>query len=73
MFAHVGGIGAANLFRNLGLAFAGNLVGGAFFVASFYWYIYLRGQARPMTPAGVQATPTPDARSKGGQDAAGPR
>ncbi|WP_239134141.1 formate/nitrite transporter family protein [Rugosimonospora africana] len=73
MFAGVHGIGAANLFRNLGLAFAGNLVGGAFFVGCFYWYLYLRGQARPMTPDGIQATPTPDPRSKGGQEAAGPR
>jgi formate/nitrite transporter len=73
MFAHVDGIGAGNLFRNLLLAFAGNLVGGGFFVGCFYWFLYLRGQTRPMTPEGIQATPTPDGRSKGGQEAAGPR
>ncbi|GAA5194403.1 formate/nitrite transporter family protein [Rugosimonospora acidiphila] len=73
MFAGVGGISFVNLVRNLGLAFAGNLVGGAFFVACFYWFIYLRGQARPMSPDGIQETPTPDPRSKGGQEAAGPR
>jgi formate/nitrite transporter len=73
MFAHAPGIGIGNVVRNLLLAFAGNLVGGGFFVACFYWFIYLRGQARPTTAEGIQATPTPDARSKGGQEAAGPR
>ncbi|MEO3747580.1 formate/nitrite transporter family protein [Plantactinospora sp. B5E13] len=73
MFAHVPGIGAWDVVHNLLLAFAGNLAGGALFVAGFYWFLYLRGQARPLAPDGVQVTPTPDKRSKGGQDAAGPR
>ncbi|MEE6260081.1 formate/nitrite transporter family protein [Plantactinospora sonchi] len=73
MFAHVPGVGAWDVVHNLLLAFAGNAAGGALFVAGFYWFIYLRGQARPITPDGVQTTPTPDKRSKGGQDAAGPR
>ena len=73
MFADAGGIGIGSVVRNLLLAFAGNFVGGGFFVACFYWYIYLRGQARPTTSKGIQATPTPDERSKGGQEAAGPR
>lgn len=73
MFAHVPGIGIGNVLRNLVLAFLGNAVGGGLFVAGFYWFLYLRGHPRPGTPEGIQATPTPDARSKGGQDAAGPR
>lgn len=73
MFAHAPGIGSGSVVRNLLLAFAGNVVGGAFFVACFYWFIYLRGQARPTAAEGIQATPAPDARSKGGQEAAGPR
>ncbi|MEV4755209.1 formate/nitrite transporter family protein [Micromonospora sp. NPDC049559] len=73
MFANVSGIGIGNVVRNLVLAFCGNLAGGGLFVAGFYWFLYLRGQARPTTPEGVQSTPIPDERSKGGQDAAGPR
>ena len=73
MFANVPGIGIGSVVRNLVLAFVGNAVGGALFVAGFYWFLYLRGQARPITPEGIQGTPTPDKRSKGGQDAAGPR
>ncbi|MFB9237575.1 formate/nitrite transporter family protein [Plantactinospora siamensis] len=73
MFAHVPGIGIGDAVRNLVLAFVGNAVGGGLFVAGFYWFLYLRGQPQPTTPKGVQETPIPDERSKGGQDAAGPR
>ena len=73
MFANVTGVGIGGVVHNLVLAFVGNAVGGGLFVAGFYWFLYLRGQARPTTPQGIQGTPTPDERSKGGQDASGPR
>ncbi len=43
VFADVPGLGWGDVLHNLVLAFAGNLVGAAVFVAGFYWYIYLRG------------------------------
>lgn len=74
VFAHVPGIGWGHVVNNLVFAFLGNFVGAAVFVAGFYWFLYLRG--RKPQPAGVdgyEVTPRPDAVSKAGGHAAGPR
>jgi len=73
MFAKVPGIEFGNVVHNLALAWVGNLIGGALFVAGFYWFLYLRGRPRTETLDGVAATPNTDVRSKEGEHAAGPR
>ncbi len=45
------GLGWDDVSRNLGLAFLGNLVGAAFFVAGIYWFLHLRGTAEEVDPA----------------------
>jgi formate transporter len=50
IFAHVPGIGWGDALRNWVFAFLGNFVGAGVFVASAYWYQYLRG-----TPAEAAA------------------
>jgi formate transporter len=42
VFADVPGLGWGDVVRNLIFAFLGNLVGAVVFVASTYWYLYLR-------------------------------
>lgn len=42
IFADVPGLGWGDVVRNLIFAFLGNLVGAVVFVASTYWYLYLR-------------------------------
>jgi formate/nitrite transporter FocA (FNT family) len=42
IFAGVPGIGWDDTLRNWALAFAGNLIGAVVFVATSYWYLYLR-------------------------------
>lgn len=56
MFAHVPGISWGGVVNNWLWAFLGNLVGAGVFVATFYWYLHLRGQ-RDLLPA--TATPQP--------------
>jgi formate/nitrite transporter len=73
IFAHVPGIGWGNVLNNWVFAFLGNVVGAGLFVAGFYWFLYLRGRGTVTTPAGTEATPTLDGRSKAGEHAAGPR
>ena len=73
MFAHVPGIGVGDVVHNLVLAFLGNLIGGAVFVAGFYWFLYLRGRKPETSPEGYEVTPTPSSRSHAGEHAAGPR
>jgi formate/nitrite transporter len=70
IFAGVPGIGWGEVFHNLVFAFLGNLVGGAVFVAGFYWFLYLRGKDTATTADGEQAS---NGRSHAGQHAAGPR
>jgi formate transporter len=42
IFAHVPDIGWADALKNWVFAFLGNLVGASIFVATTYWYLYLR-------------------------------
>ena len=73
LFAKVPGIGFGAVVHNLALAWVGNLIGGALFVAGFYWFLYLRDRPRTETLDGVEATPNSNHRSKEGEHAAGPR
>jgi formate transporter len=73
VFAHVPGIGWGDVLNNWVFAFLGNFVGAGVFVAGFYWFLYLRGQRRLETLAGVEVTPNSNARSKAGEHASGPR
>jgi formate/nitrite transporter FocA (FNT family) len=43
IFAGVPGIGWGDVVRNWVLAGLGNLVGAVIFVATSYWYLFLRG------------------------------
>ena len=57
IFAGVPGIGWGDVVRNWLLAGAGNLVGAVIFVATSYWYLFLRGkpeQAVVATPEGAE-------------------
>jgi formate/nitrite transporter len=66
IFSHVPGIGWDDTFKNLAFALLGNIVGGAIFVATTYWYLYLRspggepaaGDERPMAAVPVVPEPT---------------
>jgi formate transporter len=42
IFSHVGGIGWDDALRNWVFAFLGNLVGAGIFVATTYWYLYVK-------------------------------
>ncbi len=44
MFLHTGGVTFSNMLLNLIVAYLGNAVGAAVFVAGAYWYLYLRNQ-----------------------------
>jgi formate transporter len=50
-FAGVSGIGVQDWLWNWLLAGAGNLVGAVVFVATSYWYLFLRDQPEKTTPA----------------------
>ena len=52
IFAGMPGLGWEDVLRNWGLAFVGNLVGAVVFVASSYWYLYLKDQPEDATRAG---------------------
>ena len=52
IFAGVPELGWADVARNWSLALVGNLVGAVVFVASSYWYLYLRDQPEDATRAG---------------------
>ncbi|MDR7275752.1 formate/nitrite transporter family protein [Catenuloplanes atrovinosus] len=56
IFAGVPGIGWDDTVRNWALAFAGNLVGAVVFVATSYWYLYLRDEPRDEPAAPGQHT-----------------
>ncbi|MGZ4513111.1 MAG: formate/nitrite transporter family protein [Mycobacterium sp.] len=68
MFAHVPGITWGGVVNNWFWAFLGNLVGAVIFVATFYWYLHLRGQPdlapaiaapHPRRSPEQERTPTP--------------
>ena len=52
LFAGMPEIGWLDILRNWGLAFTGNLVGAVVFVASSYWYLYLKDEPEDATRAG---------------------
>jgi formate/nitrite transporter len=51
IFAHVPGIGWGNVLSNWLFAFLGNFVGAAIFVATTYWYLYVRDAPEDSAPA----------------------
>jgi formate transporter len=53
IFSHVGGIGWDDTLKNWAFAFLGNLVGAAIFVATSYWYLYVRDAEEPAEAGGV--------------------
>jgi formate/nitrite transporter len=59
VFADVPGLDWWDVIHNLIFAFLGNLVGGAVFVAGFYWYVYGRDHHEP--EAGAEAGERPAA------------
>jgi formate/nitrite transporter len=71
VFAGVPGIGWGDVLNNWVFAWLGNFVGGALFVAGFYWFLYLRGRPKEETASGTITTPESDAASKAGHHAAG--
>ncbi len=52
IFAGMPDLGWDDVLRNWGLAFVGNLVGAVVFVASSYWYLYLKDEPEDATRAG---------------------
>jgi len=52
IFAGMPDLGWGDVLRNWGLAFFGNLVGAVVFVASSYWYLYLKDVPEDATRAG---------------------
>jgi formate/nitrite transporter len=61
------GLSWGDVTHNLVLAFLGNLVGAAFFVAGLYWFIHLRGTSDQADDAGV----APQGQGDGGGIRAG--
>jgi formate/nitrite transporter len=55
IFAHVPGIVWGDVLKNWVFAFVGNLVGAGIFVATSYWYLYVREAPDP-SAGGVRAT-----------------
>jgi formate/nitrite transporter len=55
IFSHVPGIGWDDTLKNWVFAFLGNLVGASIFVATMYWYLYVRDAPEPGA-GGVTAT-----------------
>jgi formate/nitrite transporter len=47
IFSHVAGIGWDDTLKNWVFAFLGNLVGAGIFVATSYWYLYVRDAPEP--------------------------
>jgi formate/nitrite transporter len=52
IFAGMPDLGWDDVLRNWGLAFVGNLVGAVVFVATSYWYLYLKDEPEDATRAG---------------------
>jgi formate/nitrite transporter len=64
IFAHVPGIGWDDTLKNWVFAFLGNLVGASIFVATTYWYLYVRNEPEP-SAGGVAATGDPSTFADG--------
>ncbi|MDX6729081.1 MAG: formate transporter [Baekduia sp.] len=64
IFAHVPGIGWDDTLKNWVFAFLGNLVGASIFVATTYWYLYVRDEPEP-SAGGVAATGDPSTFADG--------
>ncbi|MCZ4492325.1 MAG: formate/nitrite transporter [Conexibacter sp.] len=56
IFAHVPGIGWDDTIKNWIFAFLGNLVGAAIFVATTYWYLYVKDAELEPGAGGVPVT-----------------
>jgi formate/nitrite transporter FocA (FNT family) len=54
IFADVPGIGWGEVLRNWLLAGAGNLVGAVVFVATSYWYLFLKDAPEPSSDTGPE-------------------
>ena len=52
IFVGMPGLGWDDVLRNWTFAFLGNFVGGAFFVGTSYWYLYLKDEPQDATQAG---------------------
>jgi formate/nitrite transporter len=57
IFSHVPGIGWDDVIKNWVFAFLGNLVGASIFVASAYWYLYVKDAGPEPGPGGVPVPP----------------
>jgi formate/nitrite transporter FocA (FNT family) len=68
IFAGVPGIGWDDALFNWAFAFLGNLVGAAIFVASAYWFLYLKDE-EPSEPGPSGADPEQAATSGNGRAA----
>jgi formate/nitrite transporter len=62
IFAHVPGITWGHTLENWAFAFLGNFVGAGVFVATSYWYLYLREPAGAPHAGGGEARVTVDGR-----------
>ena len=62
IFAHVPGITWGHTLENWAFAFLGNFVGAAVFVATSYWYLYLREPAAAPHAGGGEERVTVDGR-----------
>jgi formate/nitrite transporter len=70
IFAHVPGIDWGDALKNWVFAFLGNLVGAAIFVATTYWYLYIKDAEPEPGAGGVPAGRAATAVSGDGQSAA---
>jgi formate/nitrite transporter len=68
IFAGVEGIGWDDALFNWAFAFLGNLVGAAIFVASAYWYLYLKDADTGPTDEAPQQAQSGDGRADGRGD-----
>jgi formate/nitrite transporter len=59
IFSHVQGIGWDDALKNWVFAFLGNLVGAGIFVATTYWYLYVKDAPREDAGAGGVVEPAP--------------
>ncbi|NHC15849.1 formate/nitrite transporter family protein [Motilibacter deserti] len=67
MWAGAPGIGWSDILDNWVFAFLGNFVGAGVFVATFYWWLYLRGMPGTAAPAASDASGTTGAPASNGR------
>jgi formate/nitrite transporter len=69
IFSHVPGIGWDDTIKNWVFAFLGNFVGAGIFVATSYWYLYLREPAGTAKAGGGEGEVAGDGRARFGTPA----